>query len=115
MSSAAERVYQNVFRGGKNGFAQIYSRIGKRLMLGQPLQEDVRVIAEAFGIASRPEVALLVNIHALLGSFARQAEQLERRVSFLWSREAAIAAGPAAAPGGNVVALRPRPAEAPHA
>jgi DNA transposition AAA+ family ATPase len=57
-----QSVYQNIYRGGNNGFAQIFSRLGKRVILSRPMSEDVRVIAAALGITGKPELGLLTEI-----------------------------------------------------
>jgi len=43
-------------------FAQLFSRIGKRLRLNLPLIGDVRAIAEAFNVNAKPEIDDLAGI-----------------------------------------------------
>lgn len=48
-------VYGRMYGGGNNGFAQLFSRVGKRLALGRPMAGDVHAIAAAFGIKGHDE------------------------------------------------------------
>lgn len=48
-------VYGRMYGGGNNGFAQLFSRVGKRLALGRPMAGDVHAMAAAFGIKGNEE------------------------------------------------------------
>ena len=48
-------VYNNLFKGGNNGFAQLFSRVGKKLALVRPVAGDVHALAGAFKVTGTPE------------------------------------------------------------
>ncbi len=57
------RVYDRMYGGGKasEDFAQVFSRVGKRLPLRQPKEGDVRAIADHYGVKGADEVRFLVD------------------------------------------------------
>ena len=58
-----ESVYSRITGGARAAhFAQVFSRIGKRLRLNQPVAGDALAIAEAFGISGAAERDLLFDI-----------------------------------------------------
>ena len=58
-----ESVYSRITGGARAAhFAQVFSRIGKRLRLNHPIDGDAQMIAEAFGITGKAERDLLADI-----------------------------------------------------
>lgn len=57
-----QSVYNLVYRGGTNGFAQLFSRIGKRVPLKSVLAGDVAALANGFKVKSDKELQLLEEI-----------------------------------------------------
>lgn len=55
-------VYNNLFKGGDNGFAQLFSRVGKRVPLSRPVAGDVHAVARAFGVTGKDERQALEEI-----------------------------------------------------
>ncbi|WP_119304994.1 AAA family ATPase [Dongia deserti] len=55
-------VFNNLYRGGNNGFAQLFSRVGKRLALVRPVAGDVHAMAGAFKIKGTAELRELEAI-----------------------------------------------------
>ncbi len=55
-------VYNRLYGGGANGFAQLFSRVGRRLALVRPLEGDVRKIGEIYGIRDEATFAVLEDI-----------------------------------------------------
>lgn len=53
--SGNQSVYNRLYGGGGNGFAQLFSRIGKRLPLSRPMAGDVHALAGAFGVKGQEE------------------------------------------------------------
>jgi DNA transposition AAA+ family ATPase len=86
--SGNQSVHRNIYNGGKNGFAQIFSRVGKQLILRQPKAEDVRAIAAAFGIAGRPEVAKLGEIAERGGALRSVVKVI--RLAAIYAKGAAV-------------------------
>lgn len=63
------QIYANLTGGRREAhFAQLFSRIGKRVALTRPLKEDVDAIARAFGIQRREELDYLHAIGARPGA-----------------------------------------------
>lgn len=64
-----ETVYARVTGGIRSAaFAQLFSRIGKRLHLTRPLKGDVEGVIDAWGLDGREERELLANIAATPGA-----------------------------------------------
>lgn len=58
-----ETVYGRLTGGSRKAdFAQLFSRIGKRVALNKPLKSDVETLAAAWGIDARESVAFLVDV-----------------------------------------------------
>lgn len=58
-----ESVYNRVTGGARaSHFAQVFSRIGKRLRLNKPAEGDALLLADAFGITGKAERELLMDI-----------------------------------------------------
>ncbi|HBG06292.1 MAG: hypothetical protein A2075_12035 [Geobacteraceae bacterium GWC2_58_44] len=58
-----ESVYNRITGGSRAAhFAQVFSRIGKRLRLNQSVDGDAHMLAAAFGITGKAEQALLADI-----------------------------------------------------
>lgn len=58
-----ESVYNRITGGSRAAhFAQVFSRVGKRLRLNQPAEGDAQTLAAAFGITGRAEQTLLADI-----------------------------------------------------
>lgn len=57
------RIYDRMYGGGKSAedFAQIFSRVGKRLALRLPAEGDVQALAEHFGVSGAAERAFLME------------------------------------------------------
>lgn len=55
-------VYNRLYGGGNNGFAQLFSRVGKRVALIRPVAGDVHRIAGAFGVGGKDERLALEEI-----------------------------------------------------
>jgi DNA transposition AAA+ family ATPase len=55
-------LYNALFKGGNNGFAQLFSRVGKRVALTKPTIGDVHAIAGGFGVKGGAERKLLETI-----------------------------------------------------
>lgn len=56
-------VYTQLTGGNRSiGFAQLFSRIGKRVSLNRPVQGDVDALAAAWGVSDRKSVQLLREI-----------------------------------------------------
>jgi DNA transposition AAA+ family ATPase len=75
-----ETVFARMKGGGMRAaaFAQIYSRVGRRLHITQPKEEDVDVILESWGISGRKERDYAQRIASLPGGL-RQLVQLIRQ------------------------------------
>lgn len=58
------KVYDRIYGGNsvKEEFAQIFSRIGRRLPLGKPRRGDVHAIAKAFGVVDNTAITYLERI-----------------------------------------------------
>jgi DNA transposition AAA+ family ATPase len=61
-------VYNRMYAGGDNGFAQLFSRVGKRVAVSRASIGDVHAIAEAFGVEGKPELDELEQIAAKPGA-----------------------------------------------
>lgn len=55
-------VFDRIYGGGKNGFAQFFSRIGKRVLLTTPKAGDVHAIAKFFNVTGTTELKQLEEI-----------------------------------------------------
>lgn len=55
-------IYNRMYGGGDNGFAQMFSRVGRRLRLNRPVPGDVYAIAAHFNVKRPEELKLLVEI-----------------------------------------------------
>lgn len=55
-------VYNRLYGGGNNGFAQLFSRVGKRVALIRPVAGDVHRIAAAFSVTGKDERLALEEI-----------------------------------------------------
>lgn len=61
-------VYNRMYAGGDNGFAQLFSRVGKRVAVSRATLGDVIAVAEAFGVSTKPELDELEQIAAKPGA-----------------------------------------------
>jgi DNA transposition AAA+ family ATPase len=58
-----ESVYARLSGGSRAAnFAQLFSRIGKRLRLTTPKEDDVTPLADAFGVTGKEELQALIEI-----------------------------------------------------
>jgi DNA transposition AAA+ family ATPase len=57
-----QAVYNRMYAGGDNGFAQFFSRIGRRVRLTRPVTGDVDAVAAHFGVKRAAELKLLLEI-----------------------------------------------------
>lgn len=55
-------IYNRLYGGGNNGFAQLFSRVGKRVALSKPTAGDVVALAGAFGVSGKAELAVLEDV-----------------------------------------------------
>ena len=64
-----EAVYARLTGGSRTAtFAQLFSRIGKRLKLNKPSKEDVFIVAESFSVSGTKERQALVEISQKAGA-----------------------------------------------
>lgn len=61
-------VYNNLYKGGSNGFAQLFSRVGKRLALSMPVSGDIHALANAFDVSGTPELRELEKVGRRAGA-----------------------------------------------
>lgn len=58
-----ESVYANISGGRRDAaFAQLFSRVGKRLPLGRPSRDDVAALAGDLGVTGEPELAFCLEM-----------------------------------------------------
>lgn len=62
VASGNAEMFTKVYNGKGNGFAQFYSRIGKRLALTKPVLGDTHAIAGAFKVTAKEELRELERI-----------------------------------------------------
>lgn len=55
-------VFNRIYGRGDNGFAQLFSRVGKRVPLVRPLAGDVHAVAAAFGVTGKDQRADLEEL-----------------------------------------------------
>lgn len=64
-----EAIYARIIGGNRAAnFAQLFSRIGKRLRLAKSAPSDVTALADSFGVSGKPEMELLSAIAAKPGA-----------------------------------------------
>lgn len=80
-------VFNRMYGGGDNGFAQLYSRVGKRVALVRPLAGDVHAMAGAFGVNGKAEREELEKIARRPGAL-RMVVKTVRLASVLAAGEA---------------------------
>ena len=86
-----ETVYGRLTGGTRQAqFAQLFSRIGKRLRLNKPLKKDVASIAGAFGVSGREEVDMLYQISQKPGALRGVCKTLRLASMFSAGEGAAI-------------------------
>lgn len=69
-------VYNQLWGRHDNGFAQFFSRIGRRLALTKPLRGDVHAIAAAYGVRDKDSIALCEEIARRPGALRMQVKVL---------------------------------------
>lgn len=69
-------VYNQVYGKNDNGFAQLYSRIGRRLALKGPQRGDMHAIASAFGIRDKESLDLCESIARKPGALRMMVKSL---------------------------------------
>ena len=84
-------VFNRLYGGGDNGFAQLYSRVGKRVRLVRPLAGDVLAISKSFGVAGAAETKLLEEIARKPGALRMVVKTL--RLASVITRGSPIARG----------------------
>lgn len=75
-------VYNTLFKNGDNGFAQIFSRIGKRVALARPMAGDVHALAAAFGVSGTQERRALEAIAQKPGALRMMVKTLRLAAVF---------------------------------
>lgn len=83
-------VFDRIYGGGKNGFAQFYSRIGKRLVLTRPKSGDVHAIAKAFGVTGEAELKCLEEIAKRPGALRSVVKVLRLAAVFAEGKKTAV-------------------------
>ena len=90
-----ETVYARLTGGSRSiTFAQMFSRIGKRLHLTRPSAEDVRALAVAWGLARPEEQAVLVDIARQPGALRAVTKTLRLAGMFASGEEPAVGIEP---------------------
>lgn len=81
-------VFNRMYGGGNNGFAQLFSRVGKRVALAKPTLADVHVVAGAYGVKGKAELAALADIASRAGALRMVVKTL--RLASMFAKGAAI-------------------------
>ena len=78
-----ESVYSRITGGARAAhFAQVFSRIGKRLRLNQPVAGDALALADAFGVTGSAERDLLVDISQKPGALRGMVKVIKNATMF---------------------------------
>lgn len=81
--SGNESIYARLTGGSRAAnFAQLFSRVGKRLRLTKPTKQDVTAIAERYGVTGSNELSTLISISQKPGALRAVVKTLRLAIMF---------------------------------
>jgi len=80
--SGNQAIHSRLYGGSGNGFAQLFSRVGKRVILTKPTKGDVQALAAVFGVDGVKELKLIDDIAAKPGALRMVRKTLQLAAVF---------------------------------